>query len=197
MSISAAVVKELREKTGAGMMECKKALVEVDGDIDKAVDYLRTKGIAKAAKRAGKATAEGIVNSYIHPGGGVGVLIEVNCETDFVARTDEFQAFVRDIAMHIAATNPAAISADEIDDLVLAKEREIYLAQAAEEGKPAEIAAKIVEGRMSKYRKENALLDQPFVRNPDETVGELLKSKIASLGENIIIKRFARFSISD
>lgn len=196
MSISAATVKELRDKTGAGMMDCKKALQEVDGDLEKAVDYLRTKGMAKAAKRADKATAEGIVDSYIHPGGGVGVLVEVNCETDFVARTDEFQAFVRDVAMHIAATSPAAISAEEIDDSILEKEREIYMAQAAEEGKPEEIATKIVEGRMGKFRKENALLDQPFVKNPDETVGDLLKAKIGSLGENIVIKRFSRFSIS-
>jgi len=197
MSITAQAVKELREKTGAGMMDCKKALVEVEGDLDKAVDYLRKKGVAKAAKRAGKETAEGIVDSYIHPGGGVGVLVEINCETDFVARTDDFQAFVRDIAMHIAATNPVALSADDIDPELMEKEREIYMGQAAEEGKPEEIAAKIVDGRLAKFRKENALLDQPFVKNPDETIAQLLQSKIAGLGENIIIRRFSRFAIGD
>jgi elongation factor Ts len=195
MSISAADVKSLRESTGAGMMDCKKALVESGGDMEKAVDYLRTKGIAKAAKRADKETSEGLVVSYIHPGGGIGVLIELSCETDFVARTDEFSSLCRDIAMHIAATNPAALSADEIDSALMDKEREIYMAQAAEEGKPAEIATKIVEGRLAKYRKENALLEQPFVKNPDETVGDLLKSKIASLGENMSIKRFSRFQV--
>ena len=197
MSISASTVAELRAKTGAGMMDCKKALAETGGDMEKAIAYLRTKGIAAAAKRAGKETAEGIVEAYIHPGGGVGVLIEVNCETDFVARTDEFKAFVRDVAMHIAASNPLAISAEEIDPKVLEKEREIFLAQAAESGKPEAIAAKMVEGRLAKFRKEIALLEQPFVKNPDETVGDLLKSKIAKLGENMTIKRFARYAVGN
>jgi elongation factor Ts len=197
MSITAAMVKELRDKTGAGMMDCKKALTEVEGDLEKAVEYLRKKGIASAAKKAGRATSQGLVEAYIHPGGQVGVLVEVNCETDFVARTDQFKAFVRDVAMHIAATNPVALSGDEIPQSVLDKEREIYQAQGESEGKPAEIVAKIVEGRVAKYKKENALLEQPFVKNPDETVGELLKSTIASLGENMTIRRFARFQIGD
>jgi len=195
MEITASLVKELRDKTGAGMMDCKKALKEVDGDMQKAVDYLRTKGIASAAKRAGRETSEGLVESYIHPGSQVGVLLEVNCETDFVARTDEFKGFVRDIAMHIAAASPLAISGDELDEDVIAKEREIYRAQGLEEGKPAEIVEKIVEGRIAKYRKEVALLEQPFVKNPDLTVGDLMKEKISSLGENMSVKRFSRFQI--
>ncbi len=195
MEINARLVKELREKTGAGMMDCKKALVEVEGDVDKAVDYLRTKGIAGAAKKAGRQTSEGLVECYIHPGSQVGVLIEVNCETDFVARTDEFKGFVRDIAMHIAAASPMAISGDDLDEDMIAKEREIYRAQGIEEGKPAEIVEKIVEGRVAKYRKEVALLEQPFVKNPDVTVGDLLKEKISTLGENMGIKRFSRFQI--
>jgi elongation factor Ts len=195
VSISASTVADLRAKTGAGMMDCKKALAESGGDIDKAIEYLRKKGMAAAAKRAGKETAEGIVEAYIHPGGGIGVLVEVNCETDFVARTDEFKAFVRDVAMHITATNPLAISADEIDPNLIEKERAIFMAQAAESGKPEAIATKMVEGRLAKFRKEIALLEQPFVKNPDETVGDLLKTKIAKLGENMTIKRFARFSV--
>ena len=158
MEITASQVKELREKTGAGMMDCKKALKEVDGDMDKAVDYLSTKGIASAAKKAGRETSEGLVEAYIHPGGQVGVLIEVSCETDFVARTDEFKAFVRDIAMHIAAASPLALSADDLDETIIQKEREIYRAQGIEEGKPAEIVDKIVDVRIAKYRKEVALL---------------------------------------
>jgi elongation factor Ts len=197
VSISASAVAELRAKTGAGMMDCKKALTESGGDVDKAIEYLRKKGMAAAAKRAGKETAEGIVEAYIHPGGGLGVIVEVNCETDFVARTDEFKAFARDVAMHIAASNPLAVSADDIDPKLLEKEREIFLAQAAESGKPEAIAAKMVEGRLAKFRKEIALLEQPFVKNPDETVGDLLKTKIAKLGENMTIKRFARFSVGN
>ena len=195
MSISAAQVKELRERTGAGMMDCKKVLTEADGDLDKAIELLRTKGMAKAAKKADRETAQGLVSSYIHPGGGVGVLVEVSCETDFVARTDEFQAFVRDIAMHIAASNPLALSADELDSSTLESERDIYIKQAMEEGKPQEIAEKMVEGRLKKFRKENALLEQPFVKDPDMTIEELVQSKIASLGENMRIKRFARFAV--
>jgi elongation factor Ts len=195
MEITATLVKELREKTGAGMMDCKKALKEVQGDLDKAVDYLRTKGIAGAAKKAGRETSQGLVEAYIHPGGQVGVLIEVNCETDFVARTDEFKSFVRDVAMHIAAANPLALSADDLDENLIAKEREIYRAQGIEEGKPEAIVEKIVEGRVAKYRKEVALLEQPFVKNPDLTVGDLLKEKISNLGENMGIKRFSRFQI--
>ena len=178
------------------MMDCKQALTEAGGDIETAIDNLRTKGIAKAAKKADRATSEGLVESYIHPGGAVGVLIEVSCETDFVARTDEFKSFVRDVAMHIAASNPLALSADDLDSSVLEKEREIFIAQAKEEGKSQEIAEKMVEGRLKKFRKENALLDQPFVKNPDMSIDELVQSKIASLGENMRVKRFARFAIN-
>ena len=195
MSISAAQVKELRERTGAGMMDCKKVLTEADGDMDKAIELLRTKGMAKAAKKAGRETGQGLVSSYIHPGGGVGVLVEVSCETDFVARTDEFQAFVRDIAMHVAASNPLALSADELDQSTMESERDIYIKQAMEEGKSQEIAEKMVEGRLKKFRKENALLEQPFVKDPDMTVGELVQSKVGSLGENMKIRRFARFAV--
>ncbi len=195
MSISASMVKELREKTGAGMMDCKNALKEVNGDVEAAIDHLRKKGIASAAKRAGKETAEGLVESYIHPGGRVGVLIEVNCETDFVARTDEFKAFVHDLAMHVAATNPLTVSPDDLDQEILEKERQIFIGQAMEEGKPEHIAEKMVEGRLAKFKKENALMAQPFVKNPDETIELLLKDKIASLGENMVIKRFSRFQI--
>ena len=197
MSITATQVKELRERTGAGMMDCKKVLTEADGDMDKAIELLRTKGMAKAAKKAGRETGQGLVSSYIHPGGGVGVLVEVACETDFVARTDEFQSFVRDIAMHIAASNPLALDADGLDQSTLEQERDIFIKQAMEEGKPQEIAEKIVEGRLKKFRKENALLEQPFVKDPDMTIEELVQSKIASLGENMRIKRFARFAIGD
>jgi elongation factor Ts len=197
MSISATQVKELRQRTGAGMMDCKKVLTEADGDVDKAIKLLRTKGMAKAAKKAGREMGQGIVSSYIHPGGGVGVLVEVSCETDFVARTDEFQAFVRDIAMHIAASSPMALDAESLDQSTLESEREIFIKQAMDEGKPKEIAEKIVEGRLKKFRKENALLEQPFVKDPDLTIEQLVQSKVASLGENMKIKRFARFSIAD
>lgn len=197
MSISAAQVKELRERTGAGMMDCKNVLTEADGNVDKAIELLRTKGMAKAAKKAGRATAQGLVSSYIHPGGGVGVLVEVNCETDFVARTDEFQAFVRDIAMHIAASSPLALGADDLDQSTLESERNIFVKQAMEEGKSQEIAEKMVEGRLKKFRKENALLEQPFVKSPDMTIEELVQSKIASLGENMKIARFSRFALGN
>lgn len=196
MTITASQVKELRERTGAGMMDCKKVLSEANGDMDQAIQLLRTKGMAKAAKKADRDTSEGLVASYIHPGGGVGVLVEVSCETDFVARTDEFQAFVRDIAMHIAAANPLALSADDLDQGTLESERDIFIKQAMEEGKPKEIAEKIVEGRLKKFRSENALLEQPFVKDPDLTIEQYVQTKIASLGENMKIKRFARFAIS-
>jgi elongation factor Ts len=196
MSISATQVKELRERTGAGMMDCKHVLTESEGDMDKAIELLRTRGMAKAAKKAGREMGQGLVSSYIHPGGGVGVLVEVSCETDFVARTDEFQAFVRDIAMHIAASNPMALDAESLDQSTLESERNIFVKQAMEEGKSQEIAEKMVEGRLKKFRKENALLEQPFVKDANLTNDQYVKSKIASLGENMRIKRFARFSIA-
>jgi len=177
------------------MMDCKKALTENDGDLERAIAYLRKKGVAKAAKKAGRETSEGLVEAYIHPGGNVGVLIEVNCETDFVARTPEFQSFVRDVAMHIAATNPLALSAEDLDPEVLEQVRKIYVGQAMEAGKPEEIAKKMVEGRLRKFREENALLDQPFVKNPDQTVNDYVQATIGSLGENMQIRRFTRFQV--
>lgn len=177
------------------MMDCKKALGESAGDVEKAIEYLRTKGIAKAAKKADRETSQGLVEAYIHPGGGVGVLVEVLCETDFVARTDEFKGFVRDIAMHIAASNPLALDADGLDTETLEKERDIYIKQAMEEGKSQEIAEKMVEGRLKKFRKENALLEQPFVKNPDVTIEQYVQETVGNLGENMKISRFSRFQV--
>lgn len=195
MDITAKMVKELREVSGAGMMDCKKALKETDGDMDKAIDYLRTKGIASAAKKEGRATSQGIVGSYIHGGGKVGVLVEVACETDFVARTDDFQEFVRNIAMHIAAASPVAVTREEVDSSLIDKEKEIYREQMKEQNKPAEIIDKIVEGKVDKYYSEVVLLEQKYVKDPDITVADYLKSLIGSLGENMQIKRFSRFQI--
>lgn len=191
--ITAALVKELREKTGAGMMDCKKALVEKNGDLDAAVDYLREKGLAAAAKKAGRIAAEGVVESYIHMGGRIGVLVEVNCETDFVAKTEEFHALAKDLAMHIAASRPEYVSRDEIPEAVLEHERGIYRTIAENEGKPAKIIDKIVEGRIERYMKEVCLLDQPFVKDPDMTVQELLNAKVAKIGEKISVRRFVRY----
>jgi len=195
MDISAKMVKELRDATGAGMMDCKKALQESGGGMDQAVEYLRKKGIASAAKKEGRETAQGIVGSYIHMGGKVGVLVEIACETDFVARTDDFQEFVHNVAMHIAAAAPVAVSRDEVDGAVIEKEREIYAAQMKEQGKPDNIIDKIVEGKVDKYYSEIVLLEQKYVKDPDMTVEDYLKSIIGSLGENMQIKRFARFQI--
>ncbi len=193
--ITAAMVKELRDRTNAGMMDCKKALQECGGDMDKAVEYLRKKGLAVAAKRAGRATSEGTIQSYLHAGNKLGVMVEVNCETDFVAKTDQFVDFARDIAMHIAATNPLCIAREDAPQDILDKEREIYRQQAIEQGKPENIVDKIVEGRIEKYLKEVCLLDQPFVKNPDVTIQDLLNELIGKLGENITIRRFARFQV--
>ncbi len=195
MDITAKMVKELREGTGAGMMDCKKALTECGGDMDKAVDYLRTKGIASAAKKEGRATSEGLVGTYIHGGGKVGVLIEVACETDFVARTDDFQEFVRNVAMHIAAASPKAVTREEVDSTLIDKEREIYREQMKEQNKPDAIIDKIVDGKVDKYYSEIVLLEQKYVKDPEMTVLEYLNSIIGSLGENMQIKRFARFQI--
>lgn len=193
MEINAKMVGELRESTGAGLMDCKKALVESEGNIDKAVEILRKKGAATAAKKATRVASEGLVNSYIHLGGKVGVLIEVNCESDFVAKTDDFKNFVRDIAMHVAATNPVCISREEIDPEIIKKEREIAEGQA--EGKPPAAIEKIVEGKINKFLSESCLLEQAYVKNPDQTVQQVLTEKIATMGENMVIKRFARFQI--
>ena len=195
MEITAKMVKDLRESTGAGMMDCKRALTESAGDMDKAVEYLRKKGIASAAKKEGRATSQGIVGSYIHMGGKVGVLVEVACETDFVARTDNFQEFVHNIAMHIAAASPLAVTRDEVDSSLIEKEKEIYRGQMQEQGKPAEIIEKIVGGKVDKYYSEICLLEQKYVKDPDLTIEDYLKSVIGELGENMQIKRFTRFQI--
>jgi elongation factor Ts len=197
MAIPASLVKELREKSGAGMMDCKAALEETGADLEKAVDYLRQKGLADAGKKAGRSATEGLVYSYIHAGGKIGVLLEVNCETDFVARTPQFQEFVKDVAMHVAASNPACVRREDVPPGDLDREREIYAAQAKETGKPENVIQKIVDGKVSKYYKENVLLEQAFVKDPDKDVQTLLKGKIAELGENISIRRFARFQVGE
>lgn len=191
--ITAELVKELREMTGAGMMECKKALEETNGDIEKAVELLRERGIAKAGKKAGRIAAEGLVESYIHGDGRIGVLVEVNIETDFAAKNDEFKSFVKDIAMHIAAAAPKYLKREDVPAAEVQKEMEILKAQAMNEGKPAEIAEKMVQGRINKFYGEICLMEQAYVKDPDMTIEELVKSKIATIGENINIRRFARF----
>ena len=193
--ITAALVKELRERTGAGMMDCKKALTDTDGDMEKAVDLLRQKGLAVAAKRAGKETREGVIEAYIHAGGKIGVMVEVACETDFVAKTDDFKAFARNIAMHVAAVSPLAVSRDEIPAEVVQREKDIYINQALESGKPQQIAEKMVAGKMEKFLAEVCLLEQKYVKNPDLSVQDLLNELVAKMGENISIKKFARFQI--
>jgi elongation factor Ts len=195
MGITAKMVKELRELTNAGMMDCKKALTECGGDMEKAGEYLRKKGIASASKKEGRTTSQGIVGSYIHMGGKVGVLVEVACETDFVARTDDFQEFVHNVAMHIAAASPLAVTREEVDPSLIEKEKEIYRGQMQEQGKPAEMIDKIVEGKVNKYYSEIVLLEQGYVKDPEMTVEDYLKSIIGSLGENMQIKRFTRFQI--
>ncbi len=195
MEITANMVKELREKTGAGIMDCKKALAETKGDIVAAIEYLRRKGIAKASQKAGRAAQEGLVGAYIHQGGRIGVLVEVNCETDFVARTDDFQGLVKDIAMQIAASNPLYVSRGDVPEELIEKEKEVYRAQALESGKPEHVAERIVEGRMEKFFQEICLLEQPFIKDTNMTVEDLIKSYIAKLGENILVRRFARFEV--
>lgn len=195
MEISAGMVKELRERTGAGMMDCKKALAESAGDVEKAIEFLRVRGLSKAAKAAGREASEGLVMSYIHPGNRVGVLVEVNCETDFVARTDEFQNLVRNIAMHIAAAAPLGVTREDIPAVLIEKEREVFRAQAVEEGKPAAVAEKIVVGRLEKFFAEAALMDQVYVRDNDKKIRDIVNEAIAKLGENIRIARFARFQL--
>jgi elongation factor Ts len=196
MSISAAQVKELRERTGAGMLDCKNALTETNGDIDKAVDLLREKGLSKAAKKSGRIAAEGLVDAYIH-GGRIGVLIEVNAETDFVAKTDEFKDFVKDMAMQVAASNPKYVSKEDVPEEEVEKEREILTHQVINEGKPEHIASKIVEGRIGKFYEQICLLEQPFIKDPSVKVKDLLNEKIAKIGENIKIRRFVRFEVGE
>ncbi len=195
--VTAAMVKELRERTGAGMMDCKKALNETGGDLEKAIDYLREKGLAAAAKKSGRIAAEGTVTAYIHGGGRVGVLLEVNCETDFVAKTEEFQTFTKDIAMQIAAAKPEYVRRDEVPAGVIEHEKQILRAQALNEGKPEKIVDKMVDGRVEKFYKESCLMEQPFVKNPDQTIEELVKEKISKIGENISIRRFVRYEMGE
>ncbi len=197
MAITAAMVKELRDRTGAGMMDCKKALVEADGSMDSAIEYLQKKQLASAVKKAGRIAAEGLVGSYIHAGGRIGVLLEVNCETDFVARNEAFQTFVQDVCMHIAAMNPQVVSPDDLSTEDTERQKKIFIAQAVESGKPEAIAEKIVVGRLKKWQKEVALLEQPFVKDTDHTVGELQSQLTASIGEKVSVRRFIRFEVGE
>ena len=197
MAITAAAVKELRDKTGVGMMECKNALSEADGNIEKAIEILRKKGIAKAAKKVGRATKEGLVFSYIHAGGKLGALVEIACETDFVAKTDQFLELGHSIAMHIAAAGPDVVKRDQVSTAELEKESEIFKVQALNEGKPEAIVEKIVTGRLEKYYKEVVLMEQPYVKDPDRTITDLLNETISSLGENMSVTRFQRFAVGE
>jgi len=195
--VTAQAVKELREKSGAGMLDCKKALVESGGDHEKAIDWLRQKGLSAAAKKSGRAASEGTVESYIHAGGKIGVLLEVNCETDFVAKTDDFRSLVKDIAMHIAAAAPISVRREDVSPDVVARESEIYKQQAIDSGKPANIAEKMVAGRIDKFFKEQCLLEQQFVKNPDITIQQLITEKVSKIGENIVIRRFVRMQLGE
>ena len=195
MTITSQMVKELRDKTNAGMMDCKKALTDTSGDMEKAVDLLRQKGLAVAAKRAGRETREGVVESYIHAGGKLGVMVEVGCETDFVAKTDDFKAFAKNVAMHIAAANPVAVNRDDVPPEVLQREKDIYVNQALESGKPQQIVEKIVVGKVEKYLADICLMEQKYVKNDELSIQDLLNELVAKMGENISIKKFARFQI--
>ena len=197
MTIDASIVKDLRGRTGAGIMDCKEALLDSDGNVEKAVDFLRKKGIAKAEKKAGREADQGAVLSYIHPGNRIGVLVEVKCETDFVAKTDGFQTFVKDVAMQIAATNPLSVTRDGIDSVVVDKEKEIFTEQAKLSSKPDNVLEKIIEGRIEKFYQENCLLEQSFIKDSDKSVQDILMETIATLGENISIARFSRFEVGD
>lgn len=197
MNITSELVKALRDKTQAGMMDCKEALKAADGDMEKAVDHLRKKGLATAQKRAGRTTSQGQVGSYIHGGGKIGVMVEINCETDFVGRTEQFGELVHNLAMHIAAANPICVRREELPAELLEKEKEIYRAQAKESGKPEKVVEKMVEGKMEKYFKESCLMEQAYVKNPDITIADLLNEKLAQIGENITIRRFARYQLGE
>jgi len=197
MAITAEMVKQLRDRTGAGMMDCKAALAEAGGDMEKAIDILRTKGMASATKRAGRATREGVIGHYIHMGGKVGVLVEVNCETDFVARTDDFQALAKEIAMHIAAADPRFVRREEVKPEDLDREKEIYRAQFADSGKPANVIEKIIEGKLGSYYAQACLLEQPSVRDPNVTIEQMLQAATAKTGENITVTRFSRFKLGE
>ncbi|OQX90875.1 MAG: translation elongation factor Ts [candidate division Zixibacteria bacterium 4484_95] len=197
MEITASMVKQLREKTGAGMMDCKKALIKADGDMEKAITILREQGLAKAARKAGRAVKEGLIMAYIHPGDKLGVLVEINCETDFVARTDDFKNFCKDIAMQIAATNPLVVKREDIRAELIEKEKDIYRTQAINEGKPEKVVDRIVEGKLEKYFQEVTLLEQPFIKDQDKNIKDILTEAIARLGENIQIKRFTRYRLGE
>ncbi len=197
MDISAAMVKDLRDKTNAGMMDCKKALQETGGDIEKAVDFLRQKGLAKAMKRSGREASEGMVHAYIHGGGKIGVLVEVNCETDFAAKSEDFVEFTRNVAMHIAASNPLGVEKGDIPEEVVERERAIYMAQARESGKPEKILAQMVEGKLRKFYQESVLLEQAYVKDPDKTIQDYLNELVAKIGEKIIVRRFARYQLGE
>jgi len=197
LNITSAMVKDLRVKTGAGMMDCKEALTASDGELEKAIDYLRKKGMSAATKRSSKAAKDGAIASYIHMGGKIGVLVEVNCETDFVAKTEDFQALAKDLSMHVAASNPLYIRADEISEQALEREKEIYRSQLIEEKKPEKIWEKIIEGKLKKYFEEVCLMDQRFIKNTDITVGTLVSNMIAKTGENIVVRRFSRFQLGE
>jgi len=195
VEINAQMIKQLRTRTNAGVMDCKEALTEAGGDLEKAVDFLRKKGVAMALKRAGRETSQGMIQSYIHTGGKIGVLVEVNCETDFVAKTDEFKEFVKNLAMHIAATKPLGISSEDISEEVIQREKEIYRAQAEEMGKPEKILDKIVQGKMEKFCKESCLLDQQYVKDPDITIQDWIHDIVTKTGENITVRRFVRYQL--
>lgn len=197
MAIDAGLVKELREKTGAGILDCQKALKETAGDLEKAVDFLRQKGLASAHKKTGRATNEGLVEAYIHAGGRLGVMVELNCETDFVARTDEFTQLARDLAMHIAASDPRYIRREEVPPEAVEREKEIFRGQAKESGKPPAVVDKIASGKLEKFYAETCLMEQGFIKSPDTTIEDLLKEKIAKLGENISVRRFIRFRLGE
>jgi elongation factor Ts len=197
MEISAEMVRKLREETGAGMMDCKAALVEANGDLEKAREFLRKRGLAAAAKKAGRTASEGVIGTYIHPGSRIGVMVEVNCETDFVARTPEFQSLVKDVAMHVAAASPQYVTKEEVPAQVLEKEKEIYKSQAAAQGKPEGVQDKIAEGKLKQFYSDFVLLEQPFVKDTQLTVGQLVAEKIATLKENIVVRRFARFKVGE
>lgn len=197
MEISADAIKELRQRTGVGVMDCKKALTEAAGNVDEAIDILRKKGLAKAAKRVGRATAEGLISTYIHQGGKIGVLVEVNCETDFVARTEDFQNLSKEIAMHIAAMNPIAVSREDVKAVDIEKEKEILRVEASASGKPEKVVDKIVEGRLEKFFTEQCLLEQAYIKNPDITVKDFIYENIAKMGENITVQRFTRYQLGE
>ena len=194
-TITAGMVSELRSRTGAGIMDCKKALAETGGNLEQAVEVLRKSGIAKAARKAGRTTAEGLVHAYIHPGGKIGVLIEVNCETDFVARNETFTTLVHDLAMHVAAANPLSVRREEVDADLMAREASLYEAQAKESGKPEPVIQKMVEGRLNKFFEENVLLEQGFIKDPDKKVEDVIKEHISTIGENIVVRRFTRYEL--